>query len=131
MYQTKNHSKYSLIAHFVFVVKYRHPLLVDLGDYTVLLIKDACKKYNYSLIICETHIDHIHVLLEYNPNDNINIVVKNLKQYTTYYLRKNYDSIISKYIYGSRRFWSKGYFVCSIGRGASYETIKRYIEDQG
>ena len=25
-------------------------------------------------------------------------------------------------------FWSKGYFVCSIGEGASYETIQEYIK---
>ena len=27
-------------------------------------------------------------------------------------------------------FWSKGYFACSIGSGASYETIIEYIENQ-
>ena len=28
-------------------------------------------------------------------------------------------------------FWSKGYFVCSIGEGASYDTIRKYIQNQG
>ena len=28
-------------------------------------------------------------------------------------------------------FWSKGYFVCSIGEGASYKTIQEYIKSQG
>lgn len=28
-------------------------------------------------------------------------------------------------------FWSKGYFACSIGESASYETIQKYIEQQG
>lgn len=32
---------------------------------------------------------------------------------------------------GSRKFWSRGYFACSIGKGASYESIKKYIKNQG
>ena len=28
-------------------------------------------------------------------------------------------------------FWAKGYFACSIGKGADYEIIQKYIKNQG
>ena len=131
MYKSKNHAKYNLVVHFIFVVKYRHPLLRYLGQEVKSMINEGCKKYNYKLIQCEVDVNHTHILLEYGPTESISNIVKNLKQYTTYYLRRDYNVLISKYIYRSRRFWSKGYFACSIGKGASYETIQEYIKNQG
>lgn len=131
MYKSKNHAKYSLVVHLVFVVKYRHPLLIKLGEKVKRLVSEACTKYEYELIVCEVDLDHIHILLGYKPKSSVSSVVKNLKQYTTYHLRQEYDDFISKFIYGSRRFWSRGYFACSIGQGASYESVKKYIENQG
>lgn len=131
MYVSKNHRKYDLTVHLIFVVKYRHKLLNVLGDHTKNLVKKACKKHNYELILTEVDKDHIHILLSYDPIESITSIVKNLKQYTTYYLRKTHNDYINKFIYGSRRVWSKGYFACSIGKGASYEVIKEYIKNQG
>lgn len=58
-------------------------------------------------------------------------LLRSLGQDTKLLIKEANDELISKYIYGNRRFWSRGYFVCSIGKGASYETIKQYIENQG
>lgn len=119
-----------MLVHLVFVVKYRHKLLIKLGDYTKKLVKEVCEKYNYELVVCEVDKDHIHMLINYDPVESISNIVKNIKQYTTYNLRKHHNNYINRYIYGSRRFWPKGYFACSIGSGASYETIIEYIENQ-
>ena len=72
----------------------------------------------------------MHILLSYSPVNIISSIVKDLKQYTTYYLRKTEGDLLFKYIYGNRRFWSRDYFACSIGKGVSYETIFKYIENQ-
>ena len=71
------------------------------------------------------------VLLSYSHFDSVSLIVKNLKQYIVYYLRKTEGNLLFKHIYGSRRFWSRDYFACSIGKEASYETIFKYIENQG
>lgn len=105
MYKRKNHEKYSLIIHLVFIVKYRYPLLIRLGKEVGRLIFEAC---------------------EYKPKNSVSSVVKNLKQYTTYYLRQEYDDFISQFIYESRKFWSKGYFVCSIGKDTLKSKIKAH-----
>lgn len=58
MYKTKNRAKYSLIAHLVFVVKYRHPLLKYLDQDTKFLVNKACRRFDYNLI---THL-FLHLL---------------------------------------------------------------------
>lgn len=100
MYKSKNHAKYSLVVHLVFVVKYRYLLLITLGEEIKRLVSEAYTKHEYELIICEVHINHIHILLECKPKNSVGSVVKNLKQYTTYYLRQEHDDFISKFIYG-------------------------------
>lgn len=103
-------------------------LIIDkLGEEVKRLVFEDCAKYEYGLIVYEVDIEHIHILLEYKPKNSMNSVVKNLKQYTTYHLKQEYDDFISKFIYGSRKFWSRGYFACSVWQEASYESIKKYI----
>ena len=131
MYKSRHHTKYSLAIHLVFVCKYRHKLLSRLGDIVKNLVAEACKIHGYELVTQEVDEDHIHILLKHNPQTSVTDIVRNLKSYTTYHIRRQHDDYISKYIWGSRRFWSRGYFVCSIGEGAIYDTIKEYIKNQG
>lgn len=131
MYKSKSHSKHSLTVHLVFVCKYRHKLLSRLGNVVKDLVNKACKMYEYELIAQEVDKDHIHILIRYDSQALVMEIVRNLKSYITYHTRRQYDSYVTKYIWGSRRLWSRGYFACSIGEGASYETIKQYIAEQG
>ena len=78
----------------------------------------------------ETDKNHIHILLEYHPNISVSTIVKQLKQYTTYQMWKQYENILSKYYWKQKILWSDGYFVCSIGQ-VSQSIIEKYIESQG
>ena len=71
-----------------------------------------------------------HILLEYLPNISVSTIVKQLKQYTTYQMWKQYENILSKYYWKQKILWSDGYFVCSIGQ-VSQSIIEKYIESQG
>ena len=71
-----------------------------------------------------------HILLEYQPNISVSTIVKQLKQYTTYQMWKQYENILSKYYWKQKILWSDGYFVCSIGQ-VSQSIIEKYIESQG
>ncbi|QJX80325.1 IS200/IS605 family transposase [Priestia megaterium] len=117
-YTSKNHSKFLLMAHLIFVCKYRKPLLVALGNDVKSLISSIAKKYSFKIIEMEVDKDHIHLLLSYEPKMSILEVVRLLKQITTYHLWKE------------RTFWSDGYFACSVGN-ASKEIIQAYIQNQG
>ena len=76
--------------------------------------------------------DHIHLLIEYNPNQSILQIVRLLKQISTYKIwRQNNNYLdLSKEFWNEQTFWSDGYFVCSIGN-VSKEVIEKYIQEQG
>ena len=78
----------------------------------------------------ETDKDHIHYMIETEPNINLSDFVRTIKSYTTYHIWKKYRNYLSRCFWKKHTFWSDGYFVCSICE-ADPETIRKYIENQG
>lgn len=68
MYQSKNHSKYSLKVHLVFVVKYRKKLInKDIDFFLKTKIKQIEERSDFKVELMETDKDHIHLLINYDP----------------------------------------------------------------
>ena len=90
------------------------------------------KKNDFNIVEMEVDKDHIHLLIEYNPNQSILQIVRLLKQISTYRIwRQNNNYLdLSKEFWNEQTFWSDGYFVCSIGN-VSKEVIEKYIQEQG
>lgn len=132
MYKSKNHSKFSLKAHLVFVTKYRKPLLKNnlIVNQLRLKLADIEARSDFNIELAEVDKDHIHILVDYEPKVSILQIVRRLKQETTFTLWRLFEEKLRKHYYKERTFWSDGYFVCSIGVGASYETIQKYISSQ-
>ena len=129
-YVSRNHSKYYLKVHLIFVCKYRKKLLINNFDNIVKnIILEISYRSNFIIDILETDEDHIHMLISYPPKFSVTSIVRKLKQETTINLWKNYPKFLSKHFWKEHTFWSDGYFACSIGE-ANPETIKRYIENQ-
>lgn len=93
------------MCHLIFVCKYRKPLLRILGDTLKTIISNIAKKINIEILEMEVDNDHLHLLIQYNPNKYILDIVRNLKQISTYQIWKRHV------------FRSSGYFACSIGQG--------------
>ena len=130
-YVSRNHSKYYLKVHLIFVCKYRKKLLINNFDNIVKnVILEISYRSIFNIDILETDEDHIHMLISYPPKFSVTSIVRKLKQETTINLWKNYPKFLSKHFWKEHTFWSDGYFACSIGE-ANPETIKRYIENQG
>ena len=134
MYKSKNHSKYSLKVHLVFATKYRK----DPFDNKALVfeikrkIKEIADRSNFEVELMEADRNHIHILVDYEPNISIVQIVRKLKQETQHRVWIVFEKELRNvYWKDSHMFWSKGYFACSIGESASYETIQKYIEQQG
>jgi len=93
---SKNNKKYLLLCHLIFVTKYRHNLFdhnmlkIYLIDYIKTLEKD------FKIIEVEIDRNHIHFMIEYEPNISITQIIRHLKQLSTVELWKKY-SIILKY----------------------------------
>ena len=132
MYQSKNHSKYSLKVHLVFVVKYRKKLInKDIDFFLKTKIKQIEERSDFKVELMETDKDHIHFLINYDPKVSVLQIVRRLKQETTFELWKVHESYLKKHFWKEHTFWSDGYFACSIGEGVSYSTIQEYIKNQG
>ena len=132
MYKSKNHSKYSLKVHLVFVVKYRKKLInKDINFFLKTKIQQIADRSDFDVELMETDKDHIHLLMDYEPKVSILQIVRRLKQKTTYELWKVHEEYLKKHFWREKTFWSDGYFAYSIGEGASYDTIQEYIRNQG
>lgn len=131
-YKSKSHCMFLLKYHLILTVKYRHKLLIDfnLSNSLKEYIKQIARDYDFDVEVMEVDKNHIHLLLELKPAQCVAEIVKIIKSITTKQLWVNYSYLLQKKLWGSRSFWTSGYFICTTG-DASTETIKKYIENQG
>ena len=131
-YTSRNHSKYCLMAHLIFVCKYRKKLLTTLGDDIKRLMYEIAEGHDFGIIEMEVEKDHIHLFVEYNPTQSILQIVRLLKQISTYKIwrQNNNSALLKKHFWKEHTFWSDGYFACSIGQ-VSKDIIEKYIQTQG
>ena len=131
-YVSRNHSKYLLMCHLIFVCKYRKKLLIKYGEEIKQLFYDIAEEKDLNIIEMEVDKDHIHTLVQYPPTKSILEIVRCFKQMSTYrILRQNNNQIyLKKHFWKENIFWSDGYFACSIGN-VSKEIIEKYIQEQG
>jgi len=120
------------MCHLIFVCKYRHKVLLLLGDEIKSLMIEIATKNNFYIREIEVDKDHVHLLVAYSPTQSVLQLVRLLKQISTYRIwRQNNDGqILKRYYWAENAFWSGGYFACSIGQ-VSAETIEKYIQSQG
>ena len=125
-YKSNNNVIYSCKYHVVFCPKYRRPVLVDgVDDRLKKLIKETCNQLNVEIIEMEIMPDHVHLLLEVDPQYGIHKAVKRIKGYSSRVLRQEFSWLKSRI----PTLWTNSYFVSTVG-GAPLSVIKQYIEDQ-
>ena len=131
-YVSRNHSKYLLMCHLIFVCKYRKKLLIKYGEEIKHLFYDIAEEKDLNIIEMEVDKDHIHTLVQYPPTKSILEIVRCFKQMSTYRIwRQNNNQIyLKKQFWKENTFLGDGYFACSIGQ-VSKETIEKYIQNQG
>lgn len=131
-YISKNHSKYMIMTHLIFVCKYRKHLLIEFGVEVKELIYNISKEKGVDIIEMEVDKDHIHILISQSPKHSILEIVRWFKQISTYRIwRQNNNHVyLSRQFWKERTFWSDGYFACSVG-SVNREVIEKYIRNQG
>ena len=131
IYQHRRHNKNLLLAHIIFVTKYRKNLLTGAFREDVMkYIYVTCQKHHWYIKKMETDKNHIHILLQYNPTDCITSIVSVLKQCSTWEAWQHYSDFLRHHYWKERTLWSDGYFAASVGT-VSASAIEHYIENQG
>ena len=117
---------YSCKYHVVWCPKYRRPVLVNGVDGRLKdIIRETCAEIHAELIEMEVMPDHVHLLVDCDPQYGINRLVRLIKGRTSRYLRSEFPSL-------KRRLptlWTNSYFVATVG-GAPLSIVKQYVQNQ-
>lgn len=125
-YKSNNNVVYSCKYHVVFCPKYRRKVLVgDIETRLKELVKEVCTELNIDLLELEVMPDHVHLLLEVDPQFGIHKAVKAIKGKSSRVLRSEFKSLTTRL----PSLWTNSYFVATVG-GAPLSIIKQYIESQ-
>ena len=68
--------------------------------------------------------DHIHLFITSDPTISVSYIIKNLKGFTSFYLRKTFVSL-NKF----KALWAPSYYCETIGHN-NEKTIIKYINNQ-
>ena len=121
-----SHTKWMCKYHIVFTPKYRRKAIYykvrsDLID----IIRHLCQYKGVEIIEGHMMPDHVHMLLEVDPQFGIHKAVKSFKGYTSRILRQEFPYLKTK----MPTLWTNSYFVSTVG-GVPLEAVKQYIENQ-
>ena len=106
--------------------KYRRKLLINGVDKELKHIaKEVCDECLVDLLEIEVMPDHVHILVEVDPQFGIHRLIKRIKGKSSRILRKEHKFLRSRI----STLWSNSYFVTTLG-GAPLQIIKEYIQDQ-
>ena len=129
MYRKGSHTVYSCHYHFVFIPKYRKPVLRgDVGRRLRDLIREVCRSLEIDIIKGHVRPDHVHLLLSVPPDLAPSRVMQAIKGKTSHHLLRDFRAL-SKQFWG-RHLWARGFFVATSGN-VTDEVIAKYIEEQG
>ena len=112
--------------HVVFCPKCRRPVLVDGVDERFRQIaRQVADELHFEIIEMEVMPDHVHMLLEVDPQLGIHRAVKRIKGRTSHDLRAEFPWLKSRI----PTLWTNSYFVSTVG-GAPLAIVRQYIENQ-
>lgn len=125
-YKSNRNVVYSCKYHVVWCPKYRRKVLTDeIATRLKELIIETAEGINADVIEMEVMPDHVHLLVEVDPQYGINKAVRHIKGVSSHVLRSEFPSLKSRL----PTLWTNSYFVSTVG-GAPLSAIKQYIENQ-
>jgi putative transposase len=125
-YKSNHNIVYSCKYHVVWCPKYRRKVLENgIDDRLKELIEEICAESDIQIIEMEIMPDHVHLLIEVDPQYGIHRAVKKIKGRTSRILRQEFPILVRRL----PTLWTNSYFVSTVG-GAPLAVIKQYIENQ-
>ena len=124
--RTNNNVAFVCKYHVVWCPKYRREVLVRGVDVRFkVIVREACVEFDAELIELEVMPDHVHLLVDVDPQFGIHRLVKTIKGRSSRLLRQEFPWLRSRL----PTLWTNSYFVATVG-GAPLKIVKQYIENQ-
>ncbi|MDI6453821.1 IS200/IS605 family transposase [Peloplasma aerotolerans] len=122
-----SHTKWNCQYHIVFCPKYRRKVIYgklrsDIGRY----LRRLCEYKGVEIVEAHAMSDHIHMLVKIPPKLAVSSFMGYLKGKSSLIIFDEHANL--KYNYGSRHFWSEGYYVSTVG--LNKKTVENYIRNQ-
>ena len=127
-YKKQSHVVWKCDYHIVWTPKYRFRILT--GIVKELIEKDIymlCEWKSSEIVELNIQSDHIHLIVSVPPKVSISTLMGTIKGKSAIKLFKSYPQLKKKPYWGNH-FWSRGYFVNTIG--LNEDLIKRYVKYQ-
>ena len=125
-YRSNQNLVFSCKYHVVWCPKYRRSVLIAGVDERLKeIIQQVAAERSVQIIEMEVMPDHVHLLLDVDPQYGIHRLVKQIKGRSSRLLRLEFPWLRSRI----PTLWTNSYFVATVG-GAPRAVIKQYIENQ-
>lgn len=117
-------------AHLVLVSKYRKKVFTDEMLTTIEAVMNKnLEKNGCELIEFNGESDHVHLLFQYLPQQQLSRLVNSMKTATSRVLSKQFEAELKRVYWGRKVVWSSSYYISSCG-GVTVDRLKEYIEEQ-
>lgn len=127
-YRTSAHTRFDLKYHFVWITKYRKPVLRgEVGLRLRELVVEVCKTNEVEILQGHVSRDHVHLFVSVPPHLAPSKLMQYIKGKTSRKLMMEFKHI-QKMFWG-RHIWARGYFVASSGN-VTDDVIQEYIRLQ-
>ena len=126
----KSHNVSVLLYHFVCPAKYRRVVFMETVDQS---LKEICleisKRFEIVFIEIGTDKDHVHFLIQSLPMLSPTRIIQTIKSITAKEIFRLHPEVKIK-LWGGE-FWTKGFYVNTVGRQGNEDTIQEYVKQQG
>lgn len=125
-YKSNKNVVFSCKYHAIWCPKYRRDVLKNgVDDRLKTIIREVCNELKSELIELEVMPDHVHLLVEVDPQFGVHKLIKNIKGRSSRLLRQEFKVLRTRL----PTLWTNSYFVSTVG-GAPLEVVKQYVEQQ-
>jgi len=125
-FKSNNNITYSCKYHVVWCPKYRRKVLIHDVDVRLKeIITAVCDEFGAELIELEVMPEHVHLLVDCDPQFGIAKLIRYIKGRSSRLLRQEFPWLKSRL----PTLWTNSYFISTVG-GAPIAVIKQYIENQ-
>ena len=123
-YRKGSHTVYDIKYHFVWITKYRYPVLTGAVALRAReLLRQGCEANNLRILKGSVGKDHIHMLLSCPKTMAPSEIAQKLKGRTSRILQEEFPELRKRY--WGQHMWGRGYFCGTVGE-VDQKTIENY-----
>jgi len=128
----KSHNVSLLLYHLVCPAKYRRNVFKDVAGIDQEIKKNCLeieKRYDIHFVEIGADQNHVHFLIQSVPMISPTTLARIVKSITAREVFRAKPEI-RKLLWGGE-FWTKGYYINTVGKSANEDAIRQYVREQG